>query len=329
VGARLAASRPDVRRSIPLVAALILLVAPAFAQTARVYGGQPSAPSPFAPVAPAAAPSTLGMTAQPAPPPATTIAPRPPAMQEPAGAGISPGTAAAIAVSNANAQLLSWQAAVLYYAQQPSPPASAETMAQQRAQYFSNGAAALAVPSSGPGAAYFENGASLLTVPSSVVPFEAPSAAPAETAAPPTQAPSASAQPPPPAAPTSTVYVILPAPPTSAISPERAAAPPSSQAEAPAMPSAPPPPPASVAPAAPAPSTAPPSTPTAPPTTLPSVPRAPPEISFPVPAQSSTEQTRGPARPTQSHRLAIVLVLGSAVLGAMLVLLGGGARWVT
>jgi hypothetical protein len=44
--------------------------------------------------------------------------------------------------------------------------------AQAVRNYFTNGAAATAVPTEGPGAAYFQNGAAMLTIPTSIIPDE-------------------------------------------------------------------------------------------------------------------------------------------------------------
>jgi hypothetical protein len=74
----------------------------------------------------------------------------------------------------------------------PSPEAQAEVQ-NALTQYFSNGAAATSVPTSGPAAEYFTNGAAAVTEPTSVIPdytfSPPPPAAPEQTAAPPEASP--------------------------------------------------------------------------------------------------------------------------------------------
>jgi hypothetical protein len=59
----------------------------------------------------------------------------------------------------------------LYGSQSVSPPQSPQgEAARQAAEYLSNGAAATAVPTSGPAAQYFTNGSQVTTVPTSAIP---------------------------------------------------------------------------------------------------------------------------------------------------------------
>jgi hypothetical protein len=305
---------------VPLLA-LPVLALPVFAQVGVHNPLSPSGPQALPPFPPSAPTVPGAYTPNPSPiPSGFSIQPQAangafPSGQSPSSPTVPPAAAAQIAVSNANAQQLSLQNAAILSTQlsQMPPSATPEDVARATAAYFTNGAEATTVPTSGPAAAYFNNAASVLTVPTSVVPFAAPTATevPSAPAVPPEAAPV-----PPPA-----VYVF--------VTPAASQAP---AAEAPATESAPPapPPPTTAAPeateAAPPPVLAAiPSRPEV--STRPSFPKTLPELS--LPPTSPIEAAPAPeSRLPSSTGVMVALVLAGMGLGAGLMLLGSRLhRW--
>jgi len=96
------------------------------------------------------------------------------AQPQPTGLPATPAEGAVIPAGGAS-RLLLLELYAFALAQTVTQSAAArvspEAAERQVANYFTNGAEATTVPSSGPGAAYFQNGAEVLAAPTSVVPF--------------------------------------------------------------------------------------------------------------------------------------------------------------
>ena len=215
---------------------------------------------------------------------------------------LSPEALAQIGLSAAQTQILTNQNATILAVQlaQATPPGDLQ---RQMDEYFSNGAQATGVPTTGPGAAYFNNAASLLTVPTSVVPAfpppestVAPAAPPPAVIMPPPQPPTVYVFVQPTPAPTTTEMVPVPSPTESA-----STAPPAETGSA---------------------TTAPPAE------TAPSTPLSPSETTTaPLPPPAAPANEAPPtAQGTITPGIVVALMLGGAGVGAMLVLIGARVR---
>jgi hypothetical protein len=189
-----------------------------------------------------------------------------------------------------------------------TPQATADEVARRAAEYFTNGAGVLSVPTTGPAAEYFTNAAAdLAQTPTSVIPLVG-----AATTQPPNQpTPEASNRAPAP----QPIFVLVPVPPPASAAPASVAPAPAAAAPA-SEPAAPTPEPAPAATPEPAPPPAaqPPPAPEAPATLAPATEASPPP--FVISQRPAAPPARSPSRDI------VWAMVGGVVLGALLALTG-------